>query len=138
MGGFEFLEHTADLGVVGRGGTLAEALAYLAEGMFTVLADLDTVVPREAIQVSVTSSDRETLAVDWLNELLYRFEGDGFLPKEFLVTVDESGTSLEARCVGEPADFERHHIRAAVKAATYHQIQVSHDGEWRIQVILDM
>ena len=138
MGGFEYLEHTADLGVVGRGDTLAEALSYLAKGMFTVLADLDSVEPRQAIQVSVTSGDLEALAVDWLNELLFMFEGEGFLPKEFHVTVAEGGTSLEARCVGEPADPERHRIRPAVKAATYHRLQVSHDGEWRIQVILDM
>ena len=138
MGGFEYLEHTADVGVVARGDTMAEALSHLASGMFSVVADLDAVAARQTRSVSVASVDTESLAVDWLNELLFHFEASGFLPREFHVTAADGGTSLEARCVGEQADTERHHVRAAVKAATYHRLQVSHDGEWRIQVILDM
>ena len=138
MGGFEYLEHTADLGIASRGDDFAEALAWLATGMFNVVADLDSVAPRESIHVSVTSTDQEALVVDWLNELLFRFEAYGFLPREFLVMVSEAGTALEARCIGEPSDPERHQLRPAVKAATHHDVQVSHNGEWRIQVVLDI
>ena len=138
MGGFELLEHTADLGVAGFGDDMAEALAWIATAMFTVMADLDSVSPRQSIRVSVRSTDREALAVDWLNELLYLFEAEGFLPKRFQVRVSEDGTELEAECVGEQADPARHKLRPAVKAATYHALKVEHNGEWRIQVILDM
>lgn len=138
MGRFELKEHTADLGVVGCGDDMAEALAWLATGMLTVMADLDSVSPRQSITVSVRSTDREALAVDWLNELLYRYEADGFLPKRFQVRVSEDGTELEAECLGEPADPARHSLRPAVKAATYHALEVEHNGEWRVQVILDM
>ena len=138
MGGFELFDHTADLGVVGRGDTLGEALAWTATGMLSVIADLDSVEPLQEIHLSVTAIDREALVVDWLNELLFSYEAEGFLPKELHVSVNEAGTALEARCVGEPADPERHQLRPAVKAATYHALQVSHDGEWRIQVVLDI
>ena len=138
MGGFEFVEHTADLGVVAHGGEFAEALAQVATGMFSVIAELDAVGPSETVQVSVNSSDREALVVDWLNELLYRYEADGFLPREFHVSVGSEETALEATCLGEPADPERHGLRPAVKAATYHGLKVSHDGEWRIDVVLDI
>ena len=138
MGGYQLLEHTADLAVVGRGRDLAEALQWLAIGMFSVLADLDAVFPRESIDVEVSSADRESLAVDWLNELLFRYEAEGFLPRKFSVAVDESGTSLRARCTGEPADAERHSTRPAVKAATYHALEVTHNGEWRVHVVVDI
>ena len=138
MGGFEYLDHTADLGVVGRGRDLAEALAWIATGMFSYMVDLETVAPRGTMHVSLTSLDQEALAADWLNELLFRHEVDGFLPKEFRITVGESGTALEAWCFGEIADPQRHQVRSAVKAATRHALQVSHDGEWRIQVVLDI
>ena len=138
MGSFELLEHTADLRVVGHGQDLAEALAWTATGMFSYIADLEAVERRETLRVSVSSTDQEALVVDWLNELLFRFEAEGFLPTEFHVSLAESGTALKAKCKGEPADWERHRIRAAVKAATYHRLQVSHDGEWHVQVVLDI
>ena len=138
MGGFELLEHTADLKVVGRGKDLGEALAWIATGMFSVIADLDAVAARDTMHVSLTSSDREALAVDWLNELLFKYEAEGFLPKEFHVTVNEEGTALDADCLGEPGDPDRGLIWSVVKAATYHALEVSHNDEWRIQVVLDM
>ena len=86
----------------------------------------------------VASSDREALAVDWLNDLLFRYEAEGFLPKEFEVSVDQTGTALEARCTGERADPARHRLGTAVKAATYHALKVSEGGECRVQVVLDI
>jgi SHS2 domain-containing protein len=137
-GSFALLEHTADVGVVATGGSLGEALAWLAKGMFSVIVDLDTVTPGETREVEVASGDREALVVDWLNELLYRYEAEGFLPREFSVAVDETGQSLTARCRGEPIDPEKHQLFTSVKAATYHGLELSHDNGWRIQVILDV
>ena len=138
MGRYRLLDHTADIGIAASGATLGEALSWAAHGMFSVIADLDSVDPLQLLEVSVTSTDRDALVVDWLNELLYRFEAEGFLPRTFDVSVDEPGTSLVARCFGEPVDPERHRVRTAVKAATYHGLEVSHGAEWRIQVILDI
>ena len=138
MGSFELLDHTADLRLVGHGKDLPDALAWIATGMFSVIADLDAVASRDTMRVSITSTDREALVVDWLNELLFRYETEGFLPRRFEVTVNEAGTALEARCVGEPADPDRHRTWSVVKAATYHALEVKHGREWRIQVVLDV
>jgi SHS2 domain-containing protein len=138
LGGFELVEHTADIGVQATGDTLAEALAWVAKGMFTVIADLERVEPRAILEVSVRSTDREALVVDWLNELLYRHETEGFLPTDFHVAIDETETRLEGRCLGEPFDPLHHDLLTSVKAATYHELSVSHDGSWRIQVLLDV
>jgi SHS2 domain-containing protein len=138
LGAFELLEHTADVGIIATGGSLAEALSWAARGMFSVIVELDDVAPLESLEVSVASPDQEALTVDWLNELLYRYEAEGFLPKEYLVSVDETGTNLTAQCLGEPFDPERHHILTSVKAATYHELMVTHNQEWQIRVILDV
>ena len=139
MGSFELIEHTADLGVVGRGDTLTEALEWVATGMLGFMADLDQVRERETVSLSIAASDREALAVDWLNELLYRFEADGFLPKRLEVTVNDDGTALDATCVGEVVTVRSMDVRAAVKAATYHSVEVVQDGGgWRIRVYLDI
>ena len=138
MGKFELLEHTADVGVIATGDSLVEALAWAARGMFSVIVEPDTVALVSCLEVSVSSPDQEALAVDWLNELLYRYEAEGFLPGEFRVSVDETGNSLEAQCLGEPFDPERHHILTSVKAATYHELMVTHNHQWQIRVILDV
>ncbi len=139
MGSFELIEHTADIGVVGRGNTLAEALEWAATGMFAFMADLDQVGESESVPVSLTAPDREALAVDWLNELLYRFEADDFLPKRCTVTVNDDGTALDATCVGETVEQRQVDVRAAVKAATYHAVEVARTtAEWRVRVYLDI
>ena len=137
-GGFTLVEHTADVGIVATGATIEEAFSWLAKGMFSIIAELDDIAQEESRDVEVTSSDQAALAVDWLNELLYKYEAEGFLPKEFSVVVDEAHTSLRARCLGEPVDLEKHRILTMVKAATYHGLELSHDSNWRIQVILDV
>ncbi len=136
MAGYQILDHTADVGIAASGDTLAEALAFLAKGMFSLMADLETVEVNDSWEVHVSSTDEEALAVDWLNELLYRYEADGFLPKEFCICVEEGGKALKARCSGEKVAPQR--VFAQVKAATYHGLEVSHNGEWRIQVVLDV
>ena len=138
MGGFELLDHTAELGISATGDDFAEALSWAAIAMFSTIADLDSVAARESIDLAVKSDSPETLVVDWLNELLYRFEAEGFVPKEFHVSIGEGGLELQTRCVGEPADPDRHRLWPGVKAATYHGLEVAHDGEWRIKVVLDI
>ena len=138
MSGFKILEHTADVGLVATGATFTETLSWLATGMFSIIADLDCVELAETRHTEVDSTNPEALVFDWLNELLYVYEADGFLPKVFRVAADEDATSLAAELQGEPVDAERHRLRTAVKAATYHNLQVRHEDEWRIQVVLDV
>ena len=137
MAGYQILDHTADVGIAASGDTLAEALAFLAKGMFALIVDPGIVEVNDSWELSVSSTDEEALAVDWLNELLYRYEADGFLPKEFCICVDDGGKALKARCSGEKVDPQKR-VFAQVKAATYHGLEVSHNGEWRIQVVLDV
>lgn len=135
---FTLIEHTADVGIVATGETFAEALSSVAEGMVSVLVEPEDTRCDEVLQVTVVSADREALVVDWLNELLYRFEAEAFLPQNFEVVVDEVGTTLRAVCRGERVDPERHNVLTCVKAATYHGLEVTDEGSWRIQVFLDV
>ena len=88
--------------------------------------------------MSLTAIDREALLVDWLNHLLYLFDVDGFLGRDFQV---ESLTPerLEARVTGESFDPARHPARTGVKAATFHQLSIVpvKDG-WEATVVLDL
>jgi SHS2 domain-containing protein len=135
---FEVFDHTADVGIVARGDTLAEAFANAARGMFSLMVDLDRVAEREERSVEVEADDPEGLLVHWLSELLFMSEVDGLVFKRFDVR-ELSDTRLVARVAGEPLDLERHDPQLMVKAVTRHRLEVARDGGgYRIRVIFDI
>lgn len=94
--------------------------------------------PLETKEITVTAPDREALLVAWLNHLLYLYDTEGFLGRDFKV-VELNPEKLTARAQGEIFDPERHVSKTAVKAATYHQLEISRtpDG-WQATVVLDL
>jgi SHS2 domain-containing protein len=135
---YELIEHTADIGVRSFGKTEAEAFEHAAEGMFSLISDLNGVRDDQEFPVEVEAEDRETLLVEWLNELLYIFESRCVLLKRFEV-VDLSETHLRGRAWGETIDRSRHELRDDIKAATYHMLRVKQKPEgWETDVIFDV
>lgn len=134
---FEVIEHTADIGIRAFGSTLQEAFENAALGMFSLMAELSTVEERESLRVEVEGEDRESLLVEWLNELIYVLETKNLLLKRFKVEKLEE-TRLEAVAFGEPLDVQRHKLGEQIKATTYHMLKVTHNQYWEAQVIFDV
>lgn len=134
---FEVIEHTADVGIIARGATLPDVFANAAVGMMSFIIQPHLVRPRESRRVVVEAEDRDALLVAWLNELLVLLNGDGFIPREFRI-VQLTDSRLEADVLGEPVDPRRHQFRLDVKAATYHQLEISRDNGWHAKVIFDV
>jgi len=138
MRSFELLDHTADIGLRARGGTLAELLVTCAEGMFAVLVEEGEIREDTAVEIVVEAEDAEELVHAWLRELLFRFSAEGLVFGRF--EVQEAGPRrLRAVCHGEPFDPERHQGGAEIKAVTYHDFKVEHDqGGWVAEVLFDI
>ena len=135
---FEILEHTADVGVLARGRSLAEAFAHAAEGMFSIMVNLDGVQEVEQRSIAVASHDWPGLLVAWLSELLYYLDVDGLLFKRFVME-DFRPYALRAVAYGERVDRERHELGPGVKAITRHMLEVEEGLEGcRVQVLLDI
>ena len=135
---FELFDHTADLGIRVR----ADSLNHLFEEAATALTHCLVGKPgsiRSTTETSceIESPDLEYLFFDWLSELLYRFDADGFAIATCEVAI--SGTSLRATLTGEPFDPSRHEYSHEVKAITYHGLQVEQDNDnWLAEVIIDI
>ena len=135
---FEILEHTADVGIVAHGSSLAELFANAAAGMFALMADLEGVRQAEERQVYVEARDREGLLVRWLTELLYYLDAEEMLFSRFVVE-EISDKRLRARALGERIDPARHRLHFGVKAVTRHMLEVAaEDGGYRAQVLFDI
>lgn len=134
---FEFLEHTADVGIRAYGKTMAETFENAALAMFSLVADLSVVEEKESFRLEVEAEDRESLLVEWLNELIYFLETQNVLLRRFKVE-EISDTHLVATGHGEPLDLEKHSVGIQIKATTYHMLKVSHNEYWEAQVIFDV
>jgi SHS2 domain-containing protein len=144
MGGFELLEHTADVGIRARGATLEEAFEQATLGLAEVLGALrpDASPPggaggREPVAVAVTAGDPGALLVDWLNEVLWLHEVRGHAAITAVrverVSGDRAAGSVTFSSTGRPADG------TFVKAVTYHRLRVGRDaGGWLAEVYLDV
>jgi SHS2 domain-containing protein len=135
---WETFEHDADVGLVVRGRDGPELFAQAGLALFDLVCDLDRVDERERYPLVGEADAVEPLLVDWLNDLVYLFQGRGVVCRRFAFPV-WSETAYEAEAFGEPVDPARHTPRDLVKAATYHGLSVAQRGnELEARVILDV
>lgn len=142
---FRVLEHTADVGFEAFGRTREEAFANAARALEDLIVPLESVRPREEAAISAEGPDDASLLVNWLNELLYRFDVEGRLFSEFEVRLAENSAAgrlaLTARARGEVFDPSRHEVKVQVKAITYHQIlfeETRQPAGWHARVYVDI
>jgi SHS2 domain-containing protein len=135
---YELLEHPADIGFRAFAETLPGLYAASALAMLSIGYDPAAAEPRHEYPLAVESGDREALMVDWLNEVLYCFDGRRIAFREFRV-VSFRDHAIAAVGLGEPRDPERHRANLIVKAVTWHQLKIEQrDGIWTAEVYLDI
>lgn len=131
---YSFLDHPGEVEFLLKAGTeqevYADALLALAE-----LVDSGAAAGRPGVrQIELAAGDRASLLVDWLNELVYLADVDGFVP-ERIERLSLQGAALEAtvggRLEAEPTSL--------VKAATLTgAVFAQHGPRWQARVVLDV
>lgn len=135
---FEIIDHTADVGIIAYGANVEELFSNAALALFSLITELESIEEKLHLNLEVSSEDRDSLLIEWLNELIYLFDVEHILFNRFNI---ESLThnQLKAACYGENFDPMKHKIKIGVKAATYHMLKLdkSDDG-YKAQIILDI
>jgi len=137
-GDWEHFAHGADIGVRGRGQTVAQAFEQAAEALTAVVTDPSRVRPLVAVPIHCRAPDLELLLYEWLNNLVFHMATQHLLFSAFKVTIVDGELDAEAR--GEHVDVERHAPAVEVKGATLTELLVRQgpDGCWRAQCIVDV
>ena len=131
---FEEFEHTADRSLWVRGVQPADLFAGSLRGMYSLMGDLEGAEAESWYSIELEGLDRESLLVSWLNELLFLTETEGCLFVEAQIE-----TLTETRLVGRVGGFRGSVSKASIKAATYHDLAVSRDGEgWSTLITFDV
>jgi SHS2 domain-containing protein len=126
------------VGIIVYGVEIKQVFSNAALALFSLITELDDVGEDLKYDVEVASEDRESLLVEWLNELIYLFDAEHVLLKRFDIK-SLSNTQLKATCYGEKFDPARHRIKTGVKAATYHMLRIDKDNKgYKAQVIFDI
>jgi SHS2 domain-containing protein len=135
---FEIIDHTADVGIIAYGACVEELFSNAALALFSLITEPESVEEKLHLDLEISSVDRDSLLVEWLNELIYLFDTKHILFSRFDI---ESLThnQLKATCYGEDFDPMKHKIKMGVKAATYHMLKLDKNGDGcKAQIILDI
>jgi SHS2 domain-containing protein len=135
---WEHFYHMADIGVRGYGATLAQAFEQATLAMIAVVTEVETIEPRERVEIRCRAPDHEILLVDWLNALIYEMATRNMLFSRFDVSV--SGQELHGQAWGEDLQIDKHHPTVELKGATYTELKVMQlaDGSWLAQCVVDV
>jgi SHS2 domain-containing protein len=134
----EHFSHDADIGVRGRGETLAEAFGRAAQALTAVVTELETVREKTSVDIRCGPAEPEVLLFDWLNAVIFEMATRRSLFSRFEVIVGREG--LTARAFGEPVDVARHRPAVEVKGATMTGLRVARekDGSWVAECVVDV
>jgi SHS2 domain-containing protein len=137
-----FFDHTGDVGVKLSAPTLHALFREAAAAFTETITDIAAVRASSSDDVSLGAPTLDDLLVEWLNELLYRFEVRNLLPADATVSVTETdnGCSLTGRILSESFDPLRHPVKVLIKGVTYHLMNVrrSESGGWETSVVFDI
>jgi SHS2 domain-containing protein len=115
---YEEIEHQADMSLRIHGRTWAELLQNAAISMSRQLAG---VLPAARLErrVSLASLDRESLLVDWLNEINFTAETERLIFSDIRI-IEATSTTLLSLLRGDRVD----RLQTEIKAVTYHNLVV--------------
>lgn len=135
-GNFDYFEHEADIGVIGRGATLEEAFAAAASATFAIMTDIAQVNPAQTVSIEFDEPDEELALVRWLNLLIGTARERGLVFGRFQIRRD--GLRWYGSAEGEPwrPELER---GVEVKGATLTMLSVRKTGEgWEARCVVDV
>ena len=128
----------SELAVRVSGNSQADLFANSAFALFDVMTDIDKVDIKDRIPLEVEGVERDDLMVNWMRELLYLYQGSGYLLKEFYIR-EAKDTLVKAEVCGEKIDPDRHEIRKEILGVAYHQSRMQKTGEqWTAQLIFEI
>ena len=135
---YRITTHQNELAVRIVGNSQADLFANSGFALFDVMSDIDKIEAAERLSLEVEGSDRDDVMVNWIRELLYLYQGGGYLLKEFKIN-EVNDTSVKAEVAGEKIDPDRHEIKQEIAAVAFHKSRMQKTGnQWIAQVIFEI
>lgn len=135
-GGFQEIQHTADLEIKVNAFSLPDLFWHAARGMYHLAKLTPVENPSESSprKIELDAHDTESLLISFLNELLFFLEDERLLFPHPSVEIKD-GTHLEGKLKGVPV-LEQHR---EIKAVTFHRVNIrQEDGQLTVNIVFDI
>ncbi|MFA6073095.1 MAG: archease [Candidatus Woesearchaeota archaeon] len=139
---YEFLEHTADVKFKAYGATFENALKNAVKATIDVMTDVTKIKATSRKKILVNANTKESLIYDFLEEIIYLIDTEGFLPcnvtnLEIITTNPNYKFILTAELEG---DFAKNYdVHTYIKAVTYNDMEIIETkNQVTIQVVHDI
>lgn len=120
------------------GNSQADLFANSAFALFDVMVEMQAIEARERLPLEIEGSDRDDLMVNWLRELLYLYQGSGYVLREFQIR-EVKDTVVKAEVAGEKIDPDRHEIKQEIASVAFHKSRMDKTGDqWTAHLIFEL
>ena len=135
---YRLTKRQSELAVRVTGNSQAELFANSAYALFDVMTDnIDTIEIKEKMPLEVEGADRDDLMINWMRELLYLYQGSGYLLKQFEIR-EVKDTVVKAEVCGEKIDPDRNEIKQEIAAVAYQHGRMEKTGnQWIAQLVFE-
>jgi SHS2 domain-containing protein len=134
---YEIIEHTADVGIKITGNSLTEIFWKAIHATADLLSGGIEIHPVIERGFSAEEENRETALVSILEEIIYFFEKELFLPSVCSVNIENDLYKINLK--GNFVTAEDIKNGTEIKAVTYHQLGIKEIGdEYQATVIFDV
>ena len=106
--------------------------------LMVVWPGADEIKPLEEKKIAITGNDLEDTLINFLREILYLFNGQGWLVRN-CEPLELTDKSIVAQLQGEPYNRKKNQLKMEIKAVTYHGLIINKLNKgWQARVVLDV
>src|SRR5687767_6033237 len=135
---YRITPHHSELAVKVFGSSQLELFQNSGWALFDVTTDIEKIETKDCVPLEVEGTDRDDLMVNWVRELLYLYQGSGYLIKEFVIR-EVKDTVVKADVAGEKIDPDRHEIKQEIAAVAFHKSRMEKTGnQWTAHLIFEL
>ena len=136
---YKLLDHTTDAFIEVTASNLSEAFLTAANAVIETTLDRETIEEKEEMVIKVGGKDLRYLLFNWLEAVIYQLITEGFAIKRMKLDLKKTDVyEISATTYGEPIDLKKHNFKVEIKAPTFHEMEISENGQVKMKFLLDL
>ena len=136
---YMFLDHTTDAFVEVTAENINQAFSVAADAVINITLNQAAVGEKQARELSASGKTLDYLLFNWVEEIVTVLITDGFAIGRISLDIEKGEEyRLSAKAWGEPLDLQKHGFKIEIKAPTFHEMEIRHNGTVTMRFLVDL